>query len=128
MDYPVFSLNAVTKNDIAANTKVFNIQDFEYYLWVRVPVEINRVFKFYQLDEFEGKQNINIRDICEHLPGRVWYKFNSHMLNRNPGLHNYCMRMVNREDSTTITLYFGYVVQRSDTDKPYVYMKDGHAR
>lgn len=124
-EYPVFSLDAVLRKDLSSHTKLFRIEDMEYFLWVKVDPEIARSYRFYELDEVDGnKKDINIADICSHEPNRIWYKFNSMLLNREQGLHTYRMHMVNKYNETTISLYFSYVVQRTDVNKEYVYMKD----
>lgn len=124
--YPVFSLDAVLRKDLAFATKLFNIHDMEYFLWIKVDPTIAKVYTLYQLDEVDSteKFDIDLKEICSHEPGRIWYKFNSIMLNRKPGQHVYRMHMVNKENETTISLYFSYIVQREDTKKTYVYMKD----
>lgn len=124
--HPVFSLDAVLRKDLAFAAKLFNIYDMEYFLWVRVDPTIAKIYSLYQLDEVDSptKWDINLSDICSHEHGRIWYKFNSMMLNRDPGQHIYRMHMVNRENEATISLYFSYIVQREDTKKSYVYMKD----
>ena len=124
-EYPVFSLDAVLRKDLSSHTKLFRVEDMEYFLWVKVDPEIARVYRFYELDEVDGeKKDINIHDICSHEPGRIWYKFNSLLLNRKQGLHTYRMHMVHQHNETTISLYFAYVVQRTDVDKDYIYMHD----
>ncbi len=124
MEHPVFSLDAVLRTDLARVTKVINIHDMEYYLWVKVSPEIAKDYQLYELDEVDSKKkyDINVSDTCSHEPGRTWYKFNSMMLNRFAGQHIYRMHMVNITDSTTISLYFSYIVQREDTEKSYIYM------
>ena len=121
---PVFSLNAVLHNDLASNTKLFSIHDMEYYLWVKVDPDIAKNFKFYEFDEVDStkKYDLTIADFCAHEENRIWYQFNSMMLNRDPGQHVYRMHMVNLLTNNTISLYFSYIVQREDTKKPYIYM------
>lgn len=121
---PVFSLDAVQHKDLYTATKIVNIHDFEYYLWVRVDPEISKYYGFYQLDEVgtDVKFDINLSDICSHEPGRIWYRFTSLMLNTKPGQHVYRMHMVNTQSENTISLYFSYIIQREDPEKPYIYM------
>lgn len=123
-NFPVFHLDAVLHQDLYKATKIFSIHDMEYFLWIRVDSEIAKYYKFYELDEVdETKQyNLSIPNFCDHQSGRIWYRFNSMMLNRTPGQHVYRMHMVNIVDGNTISLYFSYIVQREDVDKPYVYM------
>jgi len=123
---PVFSLEAVPHTELALNTKIFNIHDMEYYLWVRVDPSFAKTYRLYEFDEVDLEKDISfeIKDICQHESGRIWYRFNSMLLDRTPGQHVYRMHMINTITNVTISLYFSYIVQREDTDKPYIYMRD----
>lgn len=126
MKPPIFSLDAVIHRDLYKATPYISIHDMEYYLWVRVDPEIARGYSLYGLDEVdsEKKYDLNLEDFCSHEPNRPWYKFNSMLLNRDPGKHVYRMHFVNTLDDNTTSLYFSYHVQREDTEKPYVYMEN----
>lgn len=121
---PVFSLKAVLHKDLYKETKLFSIHDMEYFLWVKVDPLIARDYKFYEFDEVDSKKkyDLSIQDFCSHDNHRVWFKFNSMLLNRDPGQHVYRMHFVNIKNESTISLYFSYIVQREDVDKPYIYM------
>lgn len=121
---PVFSLDAVLHKDLANATKLFSIHDMEYFLWIKIDPEIARYFELYELDEVDinKKYDLTVDEFCTHEPHRIWYKFNSMLLNRDPGQHVYRMHMVNKMTGNTISLYFSYIVQREDPAKPYIYM------
>ena len=123
-EFPVFSLDAVLHKDLASATKLFSIHDMEYYLWVRIDPLIAQNYSFYEFDEVDSvkKYDINMQDFCSHEENRIWFRFNSMVLNRDPGQHVYRMHMVNRQNETTISLYFSYIVQREDVKKPYKYL------
>lgn len=125
-EYPVFTLEAVLHTDLATHTKIFSIYDMEYYLWIKVDPTFARDYSLYELDEVdtERKYDLNIADFCYHEDNRMWFKFNSMMLNRDPGQHVYRMHFVNKLNDTTISLYFSYIVQREDATKPYKYMPE----
>ncbi len=121
---PVFSLDAVMHRDLASHTHIFSIHDMEYYLWVKVDPLIAKEYVFYEFDEVDSdkKYDLNLKDFCEHETNRIWFKFNSMLLNRDSGQHVYRMHFVNEKNETTISLYFSYIVQREDTKKDYLYM------
>ena len=122
---PVFSLHAVVHNDLASFTKIFSIHDMEYYLWIQVDTHIAKEYSLYQLDEVgvKNKFDLSISDTIQHEPGRIWYKINSMYLNREVGQHVYRMHFVHASgEEITSSLYFSYIVQREDTEKPYIYM------
>lgn len=122
---PVFTLHAVDHGKLAEFTKIFSIHDMEYYLWVEVDPNIAKNYRFYQMDEVgtKVKLDLDIQDMVYHEPGRIWYRIHSMYLNRNPGQHVYRMHFVCvNGEQTTYSLYFSYIVQREDVDKPYIYM------
>ena len=129
-DLPVFSLeatlDAVPHKQLPSRTRIFSIHDMEYYLWIRVNPEIAKNYTLYGLDEVGStkKYDINLGDICYHETNRIWYRLNSMMLNRNSGQHVYRMHFVNRQTESTISLYFSYIVQTENPEKPYLYMPD----
>ena len=124
---PVFSLDAVTHTELALYTKIFNIHDIEHYLWIRVNPVIAKTYTLYEFDEVDLEKDISfdIETVCQHETGRIWYRFDSMLLNRDPGQHVYRMHMINvYNNDVTISLYFSYIVQREDTEKPHIYMKE----
>lgn len=125
-EYPVFSLDAVLHDDLASVTSVVNIYDIEHFLWVKVDPVIAQNYRLYELDEVgvDPSCDLDIIKFCTHENNRIWYRFSSEILNQDPGQHVYRMHMVNIENETTISLYFSYILQRENAEKPYVYMKD----
>jgi len=121
--YPVFTLNAVEKKDLPSATKVINQDEFEYYLWIKVPVEFRRHFELYQIDKMsEPKEELDINAFCKHDKGNMWYQIKSFGLCNKPGHHVYKMSFVHKENGITSSLFFGYIVQADDPEKPYRYM------
>lgn len=121
----VFSLNAVLRDQLSVNTKVFNIHDVEYYLWIYVDPIYSRDYRLYQIDEVDTSEkfDLSIPDIVLHDAGRPWYRLNSTYLKRDSGKHIYRMHFVCVRDSGVVTsLYFSYIIQRNDVERPYIYM------
>lgn len=122
-EFPAFRLNAVPHHDIASASKVFSLQEFEYYLFVKVDEKFAKVYELYQVDEIvDGAEFICNCHLWEHEPYRPWYKFTSHKLNRDPGYHIYRLSFVNTYNNDTCQLYIAYVVQSNNPEKPYMYM------
>ena len=123
--YPAFRLDAVTHDKLPSATKVFNIHDFEYHLFIRVPDNIYREYELYELNELNDsseKRSIPSAGI-DHNVHNPWYTIIFDYLNKDIGLHTYRMMMVNRLTNHTLSLYFSYVVQNDNPEKGYVYMK-----
>lgn len=124
--FPVFQLDAVLHKDMITASKVFSVPEFDYFLFVRVPELFARSCSLYQVDEIVDKAHfVCSKELWDHEPGRIWYRFKSHMLNLHPGLHVYRLSFVNTSNNETYQLYISYVVQDSDPNKPYDYMHRG---
>lgn len=122
--YPIFELNATTKNRITSESKVINSDEFEYYLWVKLPDHFCKDFYMYSLDEMaEPEVSLPISECCSHENRSSWYRVASDYLNKHVGLHVYRMHMVNRTTNDSISLFFSYVVQCDHPSKPYMYME-----
>ena len=89
-----------------------------------IPSNIAKYYKLYEAEEVGiNTKDICIKDVVTHECNRPWYRFDSMFLNRDPGQHVYCMKMVNTQNNNTYNQYFSYILQKEDTDKPYVYMQ-----
>lgn len=125
-DIPCFTLNAVKKSLVAQNTPVINADEFEYYVWIRIPDELVHDFKAVHIEEM-GE---DIRPVCiikqSSFMGGPWYRINSYSLNMHPGYHIYRMQMANVVSNDVVSIFFAYVIQDDSPDKPYLYMdRDG---
>lgn len=122
--YPVFSIDSCTYDKLAATTRVFNIEEFEYFLYVKVDPSIAKCFEMYQLDDItDAAKPVCHKLLWEHTKHSIWYKFKSGMLNKDPGYHVYRMHMVNTCTNDVLSLYFGYTVQTNTPERPYYYME-----
>ena len=124
MDKYVFKLEADSKKDLPKHTKIINIHDVEYFLWIHIPEELSWDFELFQLDEiiFSGLVEVDFQGLIEREGRRPWFKLNSGLLNKEIGKHIYKMSMVNRKTNDVISLYFSYIIQDDNPDKPYIYM------
>ena len=129
MSYHAFELDAVPHKDVALYSKVFSAQEVEYFLFVRVSAEIAHHFTLYQVDEIrDDAEFVCPKDLWEHDPGRMWYRFNSAKLNMETGYHTYRLSFVNTYTNDTMILYIAYVIQNNNPDKPYMYMNKENRR
>lgn len=121
---PVFMLDAVTHSQITSFSKVFSFTEVLPSLYIRIPVEIARHFELSQVSEIRDTENIiSTEDLWEHDPFRIWFRFNTDKLNMDTGHHVYKLLFVNRIDNESCILYFSYVIQNNNPDKPYNYME-----
>lgn len=121
--YPVFRLSAVSRQNMSSFSRVFNTNEIEYFLFIRVPELFAKEFELYQIDCIDDK-SVSLSDNAawEHESGRVWYRIKSSMLNMKSGYHMYRLCFVNKRTNDTSSLYISYVIQDNTPDKPYIYM------
>ena len=126
-NYPSFTLNAVSRDKLSTETVVFNINQFQYYLHVHIPDDMNRFFICYQVKsgdkKYEPTDELENKILYEHDRNHPWYKFTFDTLDKSEGLHIYQMDMVHRYTNDTYPLYFGYIVQNDFPERNYDYMK-----
>lgn len=123
MEYPVFRLHACKYQDLNKNTPVFNINTFEYFLYVYLEPELSTNFQIFQVEEL-GDCVTGIPLKCNISKERNWVKILSSVLNQKPGQHVYKISLVGGSNNDVIALYFSYIVQDDNPDKSYVYMKN----
>lgn len=124
MDMRVFKLEADYYDNIPLHTKVINISTWEYDLWVHFPEEISNACELFQLDEvIPSKKECNWLHFIDREPGRPWLKIISGILNKSAGQHIYKLSFIDRDTHDIVAVYFSYIVQDDNPDKPYIYMR-----
>ena len=129
MDYPVFSLKSTTYRKVSTVNQVFNLYQFEPYLWVEIPHELNFDFSFggvFYLTRNSDDDDIedDITPYCEREPFKPWIKIQSDKLSKDIGLHTYRIELINRFSNDVVSMYFNYTVQNDNPPEPYNYMKE----
>ena len=120
---PVFKLYAVPHKEVALHSPVFSLPEVEYFLYVRVPASITRTYELYQVSEIRDTAEVLCdKDLWEHDPCRIWYRFRTEKLNLNAGFHMYRLSFVDVFHNDTCSLYISYTLQTNNPDKPYDYM------
>lgn len=123
MKLPVFQLTACTADQIPLHTPVIGPYQFEYYTWIHTPPCYSQHLELFQLDEISPDLNTieyegNVTAECNH----PWIKVVSSILNQSVGYHLYKLSFVDIHTGDVVALYFAYIVQDGNVDKPYVYM------
>lgn len=123
MGYNVCKLIACNYNELPSNTPVINRNEVEYVTWIKIPADFGRDFILYEVNEIvpENKE-VEFLNVIEQQCCKPWLKATSSELNLEPGHHVYKISFVNRFTNDTSSLYFSYIIQDDDPDKPYVYM------
>lgn len=121
---PVFHLEATELDNLPGATRVINKSQAEHFLMVSTDVlYTGSEFQLYQMDEVTDKGCVQVNLDVQHECGRVWYQLPFEQLNQSPGHHKYRMRFVQTQTGLTVSLYFAYILQDDNPEKPYIYMK-----
>lgn len=124
MDIPVQSLESCTYDDISKYSKVINLNTLEYFLWIHIPEDISRNFELFQIDQVSPKLSeiTNFKLFVKRDCRKPWLRITSKILDTSVGMHTYRLQFVNRCTDDVVSLYFCYIIQNDNPDKPYVYM------
>ena len=120
----VCKVDACKYDQLSKHTPVFNLNQFEYFLYVYLSPDSCKGLQLFQLDE--------ITKCSRELPvvGNVvrenncWLKINSNILNKKSGQHLYKLHLIDTVSHEISYLFFSYIIQDDNPDKPYIYMTD----
>lgn len=122
------TLQACGYEDLAKHSKVFNLSTLNYHLWIYLNPETVREAYFYKAEEIGPEaDNSRIFEDTFQREGQCWIRVNMEYLNLKPGKHTIRLMFVDRYTDTDFSLYFSYIIQNDNPEKPYVYMKDNGA-
>ncbi len=120
----VTMLETSTYENIAKHCKVFNLSTLNYHLNVYLNPETVREAYFIEAKEIGPKaDNSKLFPDTFQRTAQCWIQVNMEYLNLKPGKHTYKLDFVDRFTDTDFSLYFSYIIQDDNPEKPYVYMK-----
>lgn len=118
----ILTLTSCKYSDLPKYSVVINEKEIEYFLWVYLNPDYVRDASFIGAREVtDDKPVITFPDTFVR-PSTSWIRMKTDNLNKKPGLHIYKLQFVIPSTDETFSLYANYIIQRSDVDKPYVYM------
>ena len=113
---------ACSHSEVNQHSVVFSKSALSEYIWVRLP----EVSSNFIIDSIRCiNPNTVILDLDNILMENIWLKLPIGLMDVSSGTKIYQMRFNHRLLNETLTLYFGYVIQDDNPEKPYVYMKRG---
>lgn len=122
-EYPVNILEACIYKELPKHTKVWNRNTLEYHTWIHLPIELCRSHELFQLDEISKVvTEVDFKDKIKRECNKPWYDIITDLLNTDAGQHIYKMSFINRLTDDISCLYFSYIIQDDNPDKPYIYM------
>lgn len=124
-EYPAFRLDAVPHGFTAMASKLFSLFQVEKTLFIRVHPDIAKQFELKDVAELADKaKRVKDSNAWTHEQGRIWYLFDTDYLNLTVGYHQYRLTFQNTSTGDPCLLYFSYIIQDNDPDKPYYYMAE----
>ncbi len=119
----VITLTSCKYSDLAKYSTVVNINELDYYLWVYLNPEYVRDAYFIGASEVTDEVPVITFPDTFTRPSTSWIRIKSENLNLTPGLHVYKFMFVEPHSDTSFAIYANYIIQRSDVDKPYIYIE-----
>lgn len=116
-------VTACIHSQLASNTPVIKDIAFGSCLYIKLPSDLLQNFSVYEVSEIDGQSETETRFRCKCQ--KPWLEIDSDYLNITPGYHRYQIGLVNKITNDTATLYFAYIIQSNNPDKPYIYMNRG---
>jgi len=105
-------------------TRLVNIHQLEYFLWLCIPQDVSKASELFQVDEIiPNNGEVDYLNYIQRECGRQWLKVGQAMLNIDIGFHVYKFSFVNRQTNDISALYFSYIIQNNDPVKSYDYME-----
>lgn len=119
----IFGLNAVPRSKMAENTKIFSMDELEYYAYIHLPSELSSHIQVYQVDEVApNPKRINVRGFMHRNDRRPWIKIVFGILDSSIGRHIYKLSCIDIHTNDLHDLYISYIIQNDHPDTPYIYM------
>lgn len=120
----MLKLRACKHSDLPKHTKVINKSELPYFFWIRIPSEIAKRFELYKLEEV-GRCETEIKYLgsLSQEFRRPWIRIVANILDVDPGQHIYKMSFVDKMSDDIAYVFFSYILQDDNPEKPYIYMR-----
>lgn len=122
MTKPVIQLTACNYSDIGRNTPVLNKQQLDYYMYVYISPDVDRLATLFDVTEITGTYSAPALEGAFDKDSPCWIKVTTGLINLSPGKHTYKLSFVDTSDDSTFSQYVSYIIQDDNPYKPYIYM------
>lgn len=125
-DTPVTYLDLHTLKDKLKDVKVLDKSDVPFYLYLKIPSGLSENNVLIDiLDETSGQsKQIDFLDFVSRDCFRPWIRIESRILDLSHGQHVYRFQFINRRTDDIFNLYCSYIINDTNAEKPFVYMKE----
>ena len=124
---PVCKVESCDFNELPMHTPVWNSKTVEEHVWIHVFPEITQSAEVCGLQRMENKSFVDVeytghmsQDAC-----KPWFRIDRDILSMDPGLHIYRLKFVTTISPLPFSVYFAYIIQEDNPEKPYIYMNRG---
>ena len=123
-DVPVQTLEVCEYKQVHTHCEIINLHNLEYYTYLHLP-ETARGCRLFEIYSFLPYKEENCDELLSSVwkePGKPWIRIDSDQLDKSVGMHVYKLSFVNLSTKDVFSLYFAYIIQNDDPEKPYIYM------
>ena len=122
MELNELRLDACPYREIGKHTPVLNHDEIPYHLFVMLNPEMTRDCTMYEVHELDKEDSPIIFPDTFMRVSPTWIRVITDHLNKKVGQHIYRMAFVDKITTDTFFLYFSYIIQDDNPNKPYIYM------
>lgn len=111
-------------NQLPKHRKILSKHVLEEEFSIALPDEVCMNYSVFDVREMlpDGDITDDLSLVMKHVCNK-WIDIPMKWMNTSAGSHTYRVRMISKgNERDTYSLYFGYIIQDDNPDKPYIYM------
>lgn len=120
-------LNGETYNEATAQFQVLSIFEVSDTVHIHIPEDVSVRAELIGISEL--LPNTHEMEFPQpgivRVPDRPWVDIDKTKLDISVGSHLYKLSFIDIYTNDIFSVYFSYIIQDKDVEKPYIYMKDG---
>ncbi len=119
------TLIASSYETISKNSLVINLAELDYFLYVKLEPPLTSQWYLYRIEEKMKDGSLKKMRFPETVrkESPTWLRFKTDFINKEIGMHQYKVTFVDTVTDVSTSLWFAYIIQNDNPDKPYVYME-----
>ncbi len=119
------TLIASSYENISKNSLVINLAELDYFLYVKLEPPLTSQWYLYRIEEKMKDGSLKKMRFPETVrkESPTWLRFKTDFINKEIGMHQYKVTFVDTVTDVSTSLWFAYIIQNDNPDKPYVYME-----
>lgn len=119
------TLIASSYEDISKHSKVLNLAELDYFIYVKLEPPLSSEWYLYRIEEKMKDGSLKKMRFPETVKKEspTWLKVKTDFINKEIGMHLYKVTFVDTVTDVLTSLWFAYIIQNDNPDKPYVYIE-----